>query len=107
MQPLFTDEVDRGQKPLTFHDSLTAVPNYPYCAFGLLMAEGKHGVQKGIAFVVEENYLMTCASNCYSHLHGEEYKKLTFTIDSNRKAGVDTHIITKAFIPDLYKKLPQ
>ena len=74
------------------------MPDHPFYTLGVLTAEGEWGSKKGIAFVVEDSYIFTCASNCYSHEQGE-YPRITFTINSNRPSGYDNHKISKVFIP--------
>ena len=65
---------------------------------GVLNAEARWGIKKGIAFVVDDNYILTSASNCYSDEHTGNIS-FTFTINSNRKSGYDTYKISKVFIP--------
>lgn len=38
--PLFQDK-NRGMQPLNFEDSLSPIPNYPFCTLGVLTASGK------------------------------------------------------------------
>ena len=68
MKPLLCyDDFSYPAIPLTYEDSSSPVPNHPVCALGVMTAKGKWGSKKGVAVVIEDNYLLTCASNCYSH----------------------------------------
>lgn len=95
-----------GAAPLTFGDSALPVPDYPFCSMGVVLAEGGWGQRRGVGFVVEDRYVLTCAANCFSHERGE-YPSIAFKIASHDGADSATYRIAKVFVPKEYKLLAE